>query len=367
MGVSSRLVVCAVMVVGIAAPSLLLSQQAPKQEMKQVPSELGASIASPRDAKAYLERTLREVEAGTTVLLPFEFRTADGRCLSIEEYLSVPKDHRPKILEPLRVPVNAKDLDLRLRASEISAEERKRAMAEFVANSKLAKKKLEEQLAAINKLVGHYSHEPPLGDGMRLWAPRYYLRKGERKSVKVYLLNAKDVRNLDFAIDYDPSLVSVQGQPARGAVVTELAESNLERPGHLKFNFARLTQFTFRGQAEVAAFTFEGLKRGSTPLTLSLSEGTKLAIQPIHGSIEVYEGPRPPGIHWPPPNTHPPDWEPTCSGAARQHIDDAQCCLKMWVGIQRHDRRMDQDGDGVVDSNDALIIMARLASRGEYR
>ena len=146
------LVLVASLILVVAQANLVLSQE--------VPLELGSSIKNLQDAKAYCERILREVEAGTTVLTPFEVKTGDGKTMLIDEYQRLPKDQRPQVLETIRVPVEVKDIELRLSAAKVPVEELKRVLADMVAESKASTGPLKARLA---KLEQRLAQEPSKG------------------------------------------------------------------------------------------------------------------------------------------------------------------------------------------------------------
>ncbi len=200
------------------------------------------------------------------------------------------------------------------------------------------------------------TNEPPLGDDMILYADNVVVPKGSQVPVAVRIKNARDVLNLDFTLTYRTDIVSAAAAPTQGSVVSNIWESNLKQPGLYKFNFAQLTRFN--ADAE-----------GRTPLTLGVwtvndSKGTKLPIRTIPGSITVYD-PNNTTNPWNPKNPNPPGTptEPTCSGTGRQTLNDAQCCLKMWVELIPENKIMDLDQSGTVDSRDAVIVMQNVAAR----
>ncbi len=143
----------------VACAVLLVTQTAALMG-QEFPPDLGSSIKSLRDAKAYCERILREVEAGTTVLVPFEVKTADGKSMFLDDYNRLPKDQRPKILEAHRIPTEVKEIALRLEAAKVSADEQKRVIAGMVAGSKAATGTLKAQLAKIEQRL---AQEPSKG------------------------------------------------------------------------------------------------------------------------------------------------------------------------------------------------------------
>jgi hypothetical protein len=209
------------------------------------------------------------------------------------------------------------------------------------------------------------TQEPPLGDGLILYAPNPVVPKGSQVPVLVELRNAKDVLNLDFTLSYQTDIVSAGGTPVPGSVVSNIWESNLKQPGLYKFNFAQLTPFN--GSGSVAGFRFNADAVGRTPLTMSVwtvndSKGTKLPITVINGSITVYDPTKPTDPNNPNnPNPPGPSVDPTCSGTGRQTVNDAQCCLKMWVELIPQNLIMDLDQSGTVDSRDAVIVLQNVA------
>jgi hypothetical protein len=190
--------------------------------------------------------------------------------------------------------------------------------------------------------------------------------------VPVELLNARDVMNLDFALHYSPEIVAARGSIEKGSVVSHIWEGNLKQPGLIKFNFAQLNPFS--GNGWVSGFRFDAVAVGRSPLTLSVSKGTKLPLTLLHGSITVFDprdttsGPGGPGTGTGggpggSGGTGGTTFQPTCSGTGQQTVADAQCCLKQWVELIPQNLFMDLNQSGEVDSNDALIVLQNVARR----
>ena len=208
-----------------------------------------------------------------------------------------------------------------------------------------------------------------IGDGMILRVVERSIAQGTQAMVYVELLNAKDVLNLGFTLSYKPDVVTGLPDAEKGSVVTDIWENNLAQPGLYKFNFAQQTPIN--GNGTVAGFRFDaiGPARSKTPITLSVgtvndSKGAKLPITTIDGSISVYD----PNDLTDPNNPNNPanagkGLQPTCSGTGVQTAADAQCCLKVWVGLSANKPQMDMNKDGVVDSADAVIILQNVARR----
>jgi len=74
-------------------------------------------------------------------------------------------------------------------------------------------------------------------------------------------------------------------------------------------------------------------------------------------TIDEKSGPIPPQS----PGTQDPPLQPPCSGKGKQTVADAQCCLKMWVGLKPVGMQMDIDRNGVVDSRDAILVLQNVA------
>lgn len=213
--------------------------------------------------------------------------------------------------------------------------------------------------------------EPPLGDGMILLAPDLVVPKGTVVLTPIQLINPRNVLNLDAQLEYLPEVVAARNEAEKGSVISEIWEFKLNRPGLFKFNFAQLTPVNNRGTVVGFRFDAIGPGRSRTPLKLAVhtvndAKGNKLPITTINGSITIYDpsdlsDPNNPNNPDPPGGTNNPPLQPTCSGTGRQTVADAQCCLKMWVGLTPRSLHMDINRDGEVDSRDAVLVLQNVA------
>jgi hypothetical protein len=215
--------------------------------------------------------------------------------------------------------------------------------------------------------------EPPLGDGMVLKAEDRVVAKGTQVTVPVWLLNAKGVSNLDFSLSFMPEIAAPRPDAEKGNLVSDAFAYKLNQPGLFKFNFAQLTPVNSSGQVAGFRFLAVGAGRSRTPLTLSVwrinnTQGEALPVRTINGSITIYDpddlsDPNNPNNPEPPGGSNNPPLQPTCSGTGVQTANDAQCCLKMWVGLTPRGMQMDLDNSGEVDSRDAIIVLQNVAGR----
>jgi hypothetical protein len=212
----------------------------------------------------------------------------------------------------------------------------------------------------------------PLPSGMALIAPDVRAAKGTQVFVPIRIQNARDVLNMDFELSYTPDVVTARADAERGSVVAQASASKLVRPGLFKFNFAQMS--AVNGEGTVAGFRFDatGPARSRTPLTLTVhtvndSKGAKLPISTVDGSIVIYDPNDPTDVNNPSykdPTGGAGTMQPTCSGTGKQTALDAQCCLEIWVelkGPKEAYMQMDVNGDGVVDSADAIRILQNVA------
>lgn len=208
----------------------------------------------------------------------------------------------------------------------------------------------------------------PEPTGMILRSPHVKVARGATVLVPVELINARDVANLDFAMAFRPEIASAHKTAEKGSLVAEIFQSNLVNPGQFKFNFAQLKPVNGSGTVAGFRFTATGPAASRTPLGLSVhtindGDGNPLPLTTIDGSISIYDpnnpnDPNHPDFNRGTANARPS--QPTCSGTGQQTVNDAQCCLKMWVELIPRGMHMDLDTSGDVDSRDAVIVLRNV-------
>jgi hypothetical protein len=213
---------------------------------------------------------------------------------------------------------------------------------------------------------------------MTLQVPEFRLAQGQPLMVPIWLINGKDVANMDWNLHFDPLVIAPQDIESPSVtrignlLASERFESNVRLPGVAYFAFGRREGgISGTGTVGVASFRTVGQPGSKTPLTLAASiikdsNQKVLPIDLIHGFVEIIR---------------PIDQVPGSNGGSGGGgsggggngggggggggsgpvvtFKDAQDALKMAVKLLPENMNLDLDRDGRVTSSDAVLIMQR--------
>jgi hypothetical protein len=190
--------------------------------------------------------------------------------------------------------------------------------------------------------------------GLTLQAPELRVTPGQEVPVSIWLLNAKDVVNMNWELTFDPSVASAStsaGSVVKGNLLTEAFEANPSEPGRARMGFAQKKGVEGTGTVSVHRLKAIGAVGTRTPLTLSVgtitdSRPRALPIVTLHGYLEIVApGSTPPG---------------SSGGQPGVTLQDAYNALRMSVGLIPVNLALDVDHDGKVTSLDAYLIMTTV-------
>lgn len=191
----------------------------------------------------------------------------------------------------------------------------------------------------------------PTVDKLTLQAPEFQLLKGQEVQVPIWLLQAKNVANMNWTLTYDTRVAVVEAIVTKGNLLEGLFEYNANEAGTIRFAFAQTNGVNGTGTVAVLKFKAVGEPGSKTPFTLESKisndpKGTPLTIGVIHGFIQIIDESS--------------QVKGDCDGDAQITILDAQCALKMSVGLIPTRKNMDMDADGQVTSRDAVIVLQQV-------
>jgi len=200
------------------------------------------------------------------------------------------------------------------------------------------------------------SHGTPGGDtrfGRRtLRADRRIVQQSQRVMVPVYLLKPDGVANVNFTVQYDPSVIVPDGKVVKGSLLSAARmESNSNQSGLIRIGFAQTTPLARDGIVAYLPFRAVGQPGSKSPLRLAVSDiddeaGNGLAIDLIDGEVVIDDGSQ----------TVPGDCD--CDGEIT--VADAICALKMSVNLMPANQNLDVNRDGKVTSADARKILQSI-------
>jgi hypothetical protein len=197
---------------------------------------------------------------------------------------------------------------------------------------------------------------PGGADGMILQANDYRVLPGQEVLVPIYLIRAKDVKNMNWTLTYDSGIAAlIDPKVVQGNMPISLFEANPTQDGYVRMGLAQNDTLNDTGTVAVLRFKAVGPPGSKTPLTLAASEVNNpqrqsLPITLINGSIEIVKdsGQLTPG---------------SCYGGTKLTAADARCALQMSVGNRPVSLQMDVNNDGQVTSQDAAIILQTVADQ----
>ena len=208
------------------------------------------------------------------------------------------------------------------------------------------------------------SPEPAVTSCATMQVGQRRAKPGETVDIPVYVINGKDVGNINYEIDYDQNLVVIEAGQTRGPFMNKSTQqTNGGRNGRYLHGFAQTTaESTTADQPGMLLtrirFTAKGKVGDKVPLhldipTMNTPDGTKIVMDKIDGLIEIVG----------PDGKTPGD----CDDDAKLSEADALCALQVSVELLPKDfgiqKGLDLDGDGNVTSRDAAIILQRAEGR----
>jgi len=191
----------------------------------------------------------------------------------------------------------------------------------------------------------------PTVDKMTLQAPEFQLLKDQEVMVPIWLLQAKNVTNMNWTLTYDAKVAVAEALVTKGNLLEGFFESNANEAGLVRFGFIQTNGANGTGTVAVLKFKAVGQPGSKTPFTLEAKisndpKGTPLKIDLIHGFIQIIDESS--------------QVKGDCDGDGQITILDAQCALKMSVGLIPMRKNMDMDGDGQVTSRDAVMVLQQV-------
>jgi len=192
--------------------------------------------------------------------------------------------------------------------------------------------------------------------------------------VPVSLQKAVNVANLNFEVRYDASVAAFDGEAAKGDLLGgAFLVVNGKGAGLVRGAFAVSSGISGTGVIATLPFRAIGAPGRKAALTVSVTaandpSGAAIPADQINGSIEIVGPPATPvppptRVPTPPPPTMPPGGSGDCNGDGRVTEVDALCALRISVGLQASDLRMDVNGDGSVTSLDAAKILRKAVGK----
>jgi hypothetical protein len=186
---------------------------------------------------------------------------------------------------------------------------------------------------------------------MTLQAPEFQLLKGQEVLAPIWLIKAENVANINWTLTYDAKVAVAEPLVTKGNLLEGLFEYNANEAGIVRFGFAQTNGVTGTGTVAVLKFKAVGEPGSKTPFTLEAKisndpKGTSLTTNVIHGFIQIIDESS--------------QVKGDCDGDGQITILDAQCALKMSVGLIPTRKNMDMDGDGQVTSRDAVMVLQQV-------
>ncbi len=188
---------------------------------------------------------------------------------------------------------------------------------------------------------------------MTLLVNDYRVKQGQDVYAPVVLLNPTDVNNMDWVLNYDSSVAQlVEPSVLDGNLPLLAFRANPSQPNRILLAFAEHKPINTGGQLARIHFKAIGSPGSRTPLTLELKtiSDPQLRHPPIKlvdGSIEIVKAEQE-------------RLRGSCCGQPKLVIEDAICALEMSVELRPPDLIMDMDGNNIVNSDDAAIIVRQV-------
>ncbi len=186
--------------------------------------------------------------------------------------------------------------------------------------------------------------------GMTLRAETRKAKSGETVTVPVWLLKGAGLIDLNFNLEYDPSVVQAVGNVVRGNLLEGADfEANTAKPGVVQVGLVPKTCGIGSADGTIAQVVFKAIGRPGSRTTLrlvprkaSVTGGAAANPATIDGEIQIVdEGGFLPG---------------DVNGDGKAGMDDVLIALKISVELLPHNARADVDRDGQVTAADARLI-----------
>ncbi len=197
--------------------------------------------------------------------------------------------------------------------------------------------------------------EPLATTCMTLQAGQRSVRAGDEVIIPVWVINGKNVANINFEMAYDDGVAQAQRVTKRSSFLgSALQQSNTEQPGRVLLGAAQTTGETGTGVVINVTFKAVGKPGDRTPLTLKVTTlndpaGASLSIDRIDGLIQIVGA----------DGLLPGD----CDGNTTLDEGDALCALQMSVELRPPNTTLDVDRDSKVTSRDSAVILQRSVGR----
>src|SRR5262245_13623901 len=115
----------------------------------------------------------------------------------------------------------------------------------------------------------------PTVDKMTLQAPEFQLLKDQEVQVPIWLIQAKNVANMNFTLTFDTKVTVADALVTRGNLVEGLFEYNPNEPGNFRFALAQTNGVNGTGTMAVLKFKAVGEPGTKTPLTLEVKKANE--------------------------------------------------------------------------------------------
>ncbi len=214
-----------------------------------------------------------------------------------------------------------------------------------------------------NNTGGTSYYPPPIGSGEPIATERMTIQVGSRRvlegqsfEIPVYLINASNIANMNFTVQYDPVDIQPQGQLVSAYLLSNhMFTSNTAEFNLIQAGFAGTSGVYGTGPIAYIPFVAKGAAGSRTELYVSVwpindPAGAPLAIDIIPGYVEIVGAN---GLT-----------QGDCNGDGRLNEVDALCALQISVNLIPPTLPLDMDNSGQIDSRDAVIILQR-ARRGQ--
>ena len=189
---------------------------------------------------------------------------------------------------------------------------------------------------------------------MTLRAETRKAKTGETVTVPVWLLKGAGLIDMNFNLEYDPTVVQVVGSVVKGNLLDGADfEVNSGKPGVVQIGLVPKTGGVAASDGTVAQITFKAVGLAGSRSTLrlvprkaSLTGGAAASPATLDGEVQIVDdaGLVPCDIN----------------GDSKVGMDDVLLALKISVGLLPHNARADVDKDGQVTAADARVIRNRV-------